>query len=884
MSVEPPWWEAKRPGDVVPLAFVRICRVGSGDGREGLPEDASTRLRARYSGSIEDLARRTSAAQPLRFQGDGVMLVYTDGDDGKIAPVRAFEAARALWERMTVDLGVPTRIAVHAARVAWHPNPRKLGHPAIGALSHLEKVAPEGAVTMSERVYLALPAKARDQIGPLGVTVRHRIPAWVYPASKAEERGPAFAAAADLEMWTAFRGYALSAEVRRLRYVGLRLARREPPSLDVRDVFVPVKLRSWRLPGVDDPAACREPCGDPEEEAIPWSRHGARSAPVTTIAELFDRHRSAVVLGDPGAGKTTLLRWLAVVVAEGPEAMERELGRDERLVPLLVSLGRLAELRRAQREGSVVTVLARYFHDRGAGESTRIESFLVARLDAGSCLVLLDGFDEVRSEERASLRGWLESFCSRFRKNRFVVASRVMGYPGINVPDAEEVVVLPWGEEQVARYLQAFHRQYRTWETGIDDPQDTEKEAEELLSTLRHSPKLLALARNPFLASALVLIHRAEGRLPRHRIQVYELFARALCETWSHARRLVAGHGDTDVLYEEEALPFLGHLALCLHEDYPSGTASEKYVIETLADALRREGTEPETARRVAREFLNRAADRAQILYERGPGQWAFLHLTFQEFFAAAGLHAAERFEDMATSHLFETRWLELIRLGVGYYVLVQKRPRAALRFIERVHAVRLKGDLAWITDVLRKQIPITALLVAEAGDAVPRQFREQVAREFSSWRYSFPLDVWEPIFDELLPTDFGRTLARHVDDVHLCLSYNDEIQELGHYDFESIEEFMAPELIEEIGGTASLREYFESDLIGEEVLPALSEILMERQIPNWYAVGLLAQIGGGKAVGILLEIVRREVDLDLETSHFGSVALTALWRISEGL
>jgi hypothetical protein len=122
------------------------------------------------------------------------------------------------------------------------------------------------------------------------------------------------------------------------------------------------------------------------------------------------------------------------------------------------------------------------------------------------------------------------------------------------------------------------------------------------------------------------------------------------------------------------------------------------------------------------------------------------------------------------------------------------------------------------------------------------------------------------------MSTDLGRILAKHVDDAYLCETYNDVIQNLGPYDFESIEELIAPDLIEDV------------EDLGEEILPALSEILLSRQIPNWYAVGLLADIGGERAIEILLEVIRREVDLDSETSHLGVCAMTALWRISEGL
>jgi hypothetical protein len=95
---------------------------------------------------------------------------------------------------------------------------------------------------------------------------------------------------------------------------------------------------------------------------------------------------------------------------------------------------------------------------------------------------------------------------------------------------------------------------------------------------------------------------------------------------------------------------------------------------------------------------LKRAGEDVQILLERGAGEWGFLHLTFQEFFVAAGLHAKDDFETVAFQHLFDTRWEEVIRLGVGYLALVQKRPTAAQRFVKKVLEHEEPAPRAWFT------------------------------------------------------------------------------------------------------------------------------------------------------------------------------------------
>lgn len=762
MSVPPPraqrWWEAIAPGTRTPVAMIKVDRAGSTLEWRELPEDAVLRRRAQYTAGVEYIASSFGAAAPLSWQGDGVML-FLGGQPEERLPEHAFAAARDLWERVQIDLGLPARIAVHVAYLPWGDDPGTLASPEIDATGHLESAAPTGAVILSEDMVLALPESLRRLVAPLGTTARDGIPAYVLPAGAAARRDPkAFADDASEPLWEAMRRYAGSPEIRQVRYVGFRLQKKQPPSLDIREVFISpdVELRAPERRsgglGMEREAPLVEP---------PWRPEAGNQDKVVSFGEVFASHRSIVVLGDPGSGKTTLLRWLAVTAAGGRFVLASRLGAAERLLPIPVSVGRLAELRRGlvDRGVSVPAALARYFHDRSAGEEGALREQLARELEGGRCLVLLDGLDEVRAEERGAVHRWLESFAAAYPKNRYVVSSRIVGFSGFELPDGVQAVIRPFGDEQVERYVRAFHTTYLRWEDAEADPEAASLVSAKLLSAIRESPRLRGLARNPFLLSALALIHRSEGRLPRHRVQAYELFARALCETWAEARRLVASASPgASIEYEEEALPILGELALAMHERYPTGVAPEAFVVETLARTLgERKGISGEEALRAAREFLKLAGNELQILTERGAGAWGFLHLTFQEFFTAAGLHAAERFEEVALARLFDSRWEEVLRLGVGYMALVQKRPTAARKFVEKVLGWREPEPYGWITSVLRKQVPIAALLAAEAGDALPAELTARVAREAVTWVCD---SVHTPRRDEIMAEISNTDLA----------------------------------------------------------------------------------------------------------------------------
>lgn len=762
-----PWWESTPVGAPVLLAFVKLDRAGSTREWQELSDADVFRRRAQYVAGVEYVADKLEAAQPLQWQGDGVMLFFK-GDERQSAVTRAVEAAEAIRERIIVDLALQVRIAVHAAVVAWDPETGKLAHPAIDLCGHLEHATPVNGISVTEDVYLALPEPEQQRFAPLGMTVRDGLAAYVFPAGLAARKDPeSFKPSEDLRLRESFRRYVGSPEIRRLRYVGFPLQKKQPPSLDIREVFIAPEARVRARQGLGWAQTIRMlragiglP-GDALEEST--QKQVEAPLPPEPISKLLGQHRAMVVLGDPGSGKTTVLRWLAVLAAGGPLAWAKQLGSTERLLPLMLSVGRLAEIRsRLGEVCSVTEALSVYFYDRNVGGTEELRSFLERQLEAGECLVLLDGLDEVRSESRSSILHWLETFCAQFPLNRFVISARRVGYTGFSLPEGAEVELGAFSDEQIRLYVQSFERACRRWENnGVPDDVGADHDSERLLKALFDNPRLRELARNPFLLSSLSLIHRAEGRLPRHRVQAYEIFARTLCETWGNARRVVAGETNTrDIRYEEEAIPILGELALRMHLEWPTGVAPENFVIQTLAEAIRaRDEASPQEAERSAKEFLERAGKEVQILLERGAGQWGFLHLTFQEFFTAVGLLSSERFEEVAFQHLFDPRWEEALRLGVGYMALIQKRAQATQRFIHEVLTYEASGSQQYLTKLLRKQIYLAALFASEAGDVLPMPLQEEIAQTVVEWHKSMPESVAEPLLRELAQTEFAERI-----------------------------------------------------------------------------------------------------------------------------
>lgn len=733
------------------VALVRVVHPRPPGPEEAIDNERLKR-RAAFAEGVEYVARMSGAVQPVRWEDDGVTLVIP-GDDADVLPRTAFRAAELIWQRARIDLDWPVRVAGHVARVRSIEDSDPDFKAEVARCCHAAAGPPGAVLAATEDLALALPDAQREGLVRLRAVAGEPVYVLGGVAPKGAEDPVAV-------LCDSLRKYVRGSDFARLRYVGLRLQRKEPPSLDVREVFIPQHVRLRRKPREERRGL--EEMDVPGDTGLSTGDVAAHSLPLDAV---IARHESLVFLGDPGSGKTTLLRWLAVIAAGGRFSWAACFDRAERWIPVPLSVGRITELRRsfAPAHPSVVDVAARYFRERNIClDEPALRAALHEVLSGGQALVLFDGLDEVRSDERAAIRGWLESFAAQYPRCRFLATSREVGFAGFSVPGSEEVHVEPFDEPQVESFVRAFVRGYRRMETGEDNAEASRKAAEDFLAALKRDPRLGALAKNPFLLSALALMHRSETRLPRHRVQAYELFARALCDTWADARRLVVGETGTPLLsYEDEALPVLGHLALAMHEEHPDGAAPEEFVLDKLAEALAKEkGISQGEARRAAKAFLTRAGEDVQILLPRGPDQWGFLHLTFQEFFAAAGLHAQERFEEVLFEKLFDPRWLEVLRLGVGYLALVQKRPKKANDLVLRVLDWKEPEPRAWLTEDLRKHVVRAAQLAAEAGDALRPEVQARVVAAVAEWIAGAPHAPASQVVESIAGYDFAKPVA----------------------------------------------------------------------------------------------------------------------------
>lgn len=406
------------------------------------------------------------------------------------------------------------------------------------------------------------------------------------------------------------------------------------------------------------------------------------------VEEAMRDKSRVVVIGDPGSGKSTLLKHLALRLASEENAP----------LPILVPLNAFADaLFKANR--NLQQYLPEYFAGFAKGIAGLGPLFDDA-LATGTAVILLDGLDEVQ-QDRSRLVACVETFAQEAVScgNKVVVTSRIVGYRESPLdPKAWALYTLldfdrAAIEAFAGKWCVAFEKS-----TKGDTPESqiaAEAERKSLLAAIEANPGVGNLASNPLLLTILALIKRQGVELPNRRVELYELYLKTLISAWSKARAL-------DKKPVGPPLDYLQTITvLWLRQENPTaGLVTEERLIEWLTQFFMGEdwGDKRGVAAIHAREFLNSVHTYSNLLLERGPGRYGFMHLTLEEALAARGLVKLSelKLEDslrVMRLHLTDPAWRETILPAVGVWGLVREEPRKAGEVVRAILKMDCDGN-----------------------------------------------------------------------------------------------------------------------------------------------------------------------------------------------
>ncbi len=432
----------------------------------------------------------------------------------------------------------------------------------------------------------------------------------------------------------------------------------------------------------------------------PAARH---TESVLELAEAVTRHHHLVILGDPGSGKTTLLSYLALKHATALRDGHSEAGADlgAPRFPIFLRIAEYAESG-AWRTQSLSDTLASHY-SRLECPVTGLADLIERELKQGNCLVLLDGLDEVVSaDERRAVVKRIEDFIRRYddQGNRFVITSRVAGYRSAPLAsDFAHYTAQEMDDAQIRRFLECWCPAVEAAQTpdlSVTLRQEkAQREIDGILRAITTTPGVRRLAANPLLLHILALIHHTGAKLPQKRIELYKLAADTLARTW----RIAQGIHESALIKDEYLTRLLGKLAYWMHCNKPSGIATEQEVYAVLGEEWARikgllwDAAEPHPDIKIeVKRFLLAVREHTGLFVERAPRRYGFMHLTFEEYYAARHLVAnASKRVKLIRHHLHDPRWDEPILLALGFVGLDYSEDAAELF----AAAILAEGELA---------------------------------------------------------------------------------------------------------------------------------------------------------------------------------------------
>jgi predicted NACHT family NTPase len=366
-------------------------------------------------------------------------------------------------------------------------------------------------------------------------------------------------------------------------------------------------------------------------------RFQSKKCPKQDGLKVANDQQFLMVLGQPGAGKSTFLRRM------GLEAL-REQSRKYKhaCIPVMLELRSFNK-----KEINIEKAIVEEFRTCGFPKP---EAATKKLLEKGKLLILLDGLDEVATDQMNDAIRSIQDFVQLHDKNRFIASCRVAAYRG-SFTRFNDVAMADFDDEQVRQFIFNWF--------GADAR--LAKECWYKLNSAEHEAAK-ELTQTPLLLALICLLYRKSQKFPTNRSTLYERALRVLLEEWAEEKGIPQQevYKGLDTKRKEMLLSEIAYKAFEPNRLFIPKRELTRDIEELLKELL------PEEKIVDGNAVLRAIEQQHGILVARAEEIYSFSHLTLQEYLTAQYIDDHRQFENLVVNHLTDRRWREVFQLVSG--------------------------------------------------------------------------------------------------------------------------------------------------------------------------------------------------------------------------